>query len=263
MKYHHIRIITFLLILSFLASCNNSPKTDPESENRDDTVITAQEPEVTAPKTHLSAQTTDDESSVSLNLTDMGSTPEAKQEISVLFSKGTDAYASEDFATGVEYFEQIVSEQPDNRKAYYNLGVGYTKLQRFSEALKSFSKAIEIIPNDAISIQYRGRVYYMMGNYEKALEDYTRVLDLKDTDPVSWYNRGTAYGAMKLYRKAKEDFDKAITLDPEYALAFFNRGLANYYLGMRHEACVDWRKAHSLGHYESEKALTAYCEDND
>jgi tetratricopeptide (TPR) repeat protein len=262
MKYQHIRNIAFFIVLAWFTACNQTLQDDQQSKSVNDTATTNTSQTDKDQKIHLSAQTVDDEGSVTLSLTDQEAVPAADQEISVLFSKGTTAYANEDFATGVTYFEQIVREDPKNRKAYYNLGVGYTKLQKFGNALSAFSSAIEIIPNDAISIQYRGRVYYMMGNYEKALEDYNRVLDLKDTDAVSWYNRGTAYGAMKLYRKAKADFDKAIEIDPDYSLAYFNRGLANFHLGMMHDACVDWRKAHSLGHYEAEKALQSYCQDN-
>ena len=64
----------------------------------------------------------------------------------------------------------------------------------------------------------------------------------------------------KDFRDRIKDFDKALELDPEYAEAYYNRGLANYHQGRLHDACFDWRKAHSLGHYEAEKAIRGYCE---
>ena len=262
MKQKLILNISIIVVMAWITACNQASRTDQSTMLENDTAPAAAEQPIENQKIHLSAQTDDDDGTVTLSLTDEDALPAADQEISVLFSKGTTAYANEDFATGVTYFEQIVRENPQNRKAYYNLGVGYAKLQKFSEALNAYTKAIEIIPNDALSLQSRGRVYFIMGKYEKAFEDYDRVLKMKDSDAVSWYNRGTAYGAMKLYSKAKEDFDKAIELDPDYSLAYYNRGLAHFHLGMRHDACVDWRKALSLGHYEADKALGAYCEDN-
>ena len=124
----------------------------------------------------------------------------------------------------------------------------------------AFDKAIEILPNDALSIQYRGRVYYMLANFPKCLEDYNKVVELKPEDPIAYYNRGTAKGRVKDYLGAISDFDRALELDPEYAEVYYNRGLANYFQGRLHEACYDWRKAHALGHYESEKAIRTYCE---
>ncbi|MDT8393110.1 MAG: tetratricopeptide repeat protein [Bacteroidales bacterium] len=261
MKYNLIKSILFITLFSFLVSCNNQPASEKQSAGQEDTA-SAFESSKPDKETVLSAEP-DEKGSVTIDLAEQADGIVNNQETALLFNKGTTAFSNGDFAAGVEFFKEIVSKNPDNRKAWYNLGLGYFKLERFAESLQAFSRAIEILPDDAISIQYRGRVYYMMGNYAKARDDYDRVLELKPDDAVAWYNRGTAFGALKLYRKALEDFNKAIELDDDYALAYFNRGLAHYFLGMMHEACVDWRKAHNLGHYEAEKALRTYCESNE
>ena len=185
------------------------------------------------------------------------------REVLYLFNKGTTAYNNDDFESGIGYFKQVLEKDPENRKAVYNLGVGYFELNKFGDALTSFNKAIAMDPRDSLSIQYRGRVYYMLGDFQKCFKDYDQVVKMKPDDFISWYNRGTAKGQLHDYLGAIKDFDKAIELNPDYAEAYYNRGLANFYQGRRYEACYDWRKAHSLGHFQSEKALRSYCEDNE
>jgi lipoprotein NlpI len=83
---------------------------------------------------------------------------------------------------------------------------------------------------------------------------------MKPDDPVAYYNRGLARGRLNDYSGAIKDFDRVIELNPEYKEAYYNRGIANFFIGRQHDACYDWRKAHSMGHYEADKAIKAYCE---
>ncbi|NQT76534.1 MAG: tetratricopeptide repeat protein [Bacteroidetes bacterium] len=255
------RILPFLLI-AFLISCTNQQSEDKTTEPvQEETGVLSIEPNEPANPVDEETQTANpDVNTIKPAEKSSDLKGERDTEAAYLFNKGTTAYNNEDFESGVGIFEQIVEMHPDDRKAYYNLGLGYFKLNKFSNALLAFNKAIEILPEDVLSIQYRGRVYYMLENFPKCLDDYTKVVELKPEDPLAYYNRGTAKGRVNDYLGAIRDFDKAIELKPEYAEAYYNRGLANYFQGRRHEACYDWRKAHGLGHYESEKAIRSYCE---
>lgn len=253
--------IIFLLSLAFLVSCSNQPSGEKQTADNKEKAARAAEEKPEQGTLQLSVDTEED-GSANINIAQPEDDQDAGQnkEISYLFNKGTTAYSNNDFAAGVGFFEQIVEKDPENRKAFYNLGLGYLKLEKFAPSLQAYTKALAIDAKDSLSLQARGRVYYLMGNYAKCLEDYDRLLQMNTNNSVYWYNRGTAKGALKLYRQARDDFNKAIELNDEYADAFFNRGLAHYFLGMMHEACVDWRKAHALGHYEAQKAISSYCE---
>ena len=261
MKKNAIKRIFPFLVIALLISCNNQQADNNAADDQQGNQVQSVhelEPE------KIQEAEVDEENPEAGNLEITGEAGKADpvwdSETAFLFNKGTTAYRNDDFENGVGFFEQIVANTPDNRKAYYNLGLGYFELNRYHDALQAFNSAIEISPNDPLSLQYRGRVYYMLGKFSKCLIDYDRVVEIKPEDPEAWYNRGTAYGQLKNYLGAIKDFDKAIELKPDYAEAFFNRGLANYFQGRMHEACYDWRKAHGLGHYEAEKAIRSYCE---
>lgn len=268
------RVIPFILIV-FLIACNNQQEnkdnTNTESQNIQEAVVSETEnivdveanaeQEVPDPNKAGEAMELEPERMPVAENTEavMGQNKPQDRETANLFNSGTTAYENGDFESGVGFFEQIVANKPDSRQAYYNLGLGYYELQKYTDAIQAFSKAIEIKPDDAQSINYRGRVYYTIGNFTNCLEDYETVVKLTPNDAVAYYNRGIAKGQMKDYLGSIKDFDKAIELNPAYAEAYFNRGLANYFQGRMHEACFDWEKAHNLGHYESEKAIRAYC----
>lgn len=272
------RYLSIMLIMA-LAACNSTATDKKDAgqgeQNAQTTELTpeplaTEKPAVTKNREMEVVASQDNPGSVTINVPDDDTKAKQQEELQAqqqdretafLFNKGTTAYSNEDYETGIGYFKQVLEKNPENRKAVYNLGVGYFELNKFSDALASFNKAIAMNPRDSLSIQYRGRVYYMLGDFEKCLKDYDLVVKMKPDDYISWYNRGTAKGQLHDYLGAIKDFDKAIEINPDYAEAYYNRGLANYYQGRRHEACYDWRKAHSLGHYQSEKALRSYCED--
>ena len=252
------RILPLLMIV-ILISCNNqSSEKEPEQESAVEPVLS-----VSSRDEDKVIQDQANPDVLTIQGAAEESTTEEKdddKESRFLFNNEPRSYQNEDYEGGIEYFEKLVAADPENRKAYYNLGIGYFKLGKYHESLQSFNKAIAIMPRDSMSIQYRGRVYYMMGNYQQCLRDYETVVSMNPDDPIAYYNRGTAKGQLKDYAGALKDFDSAIELDDQYAEAYFNRGLANFFLGRRHEACYDWRKAHSMGHYESEKAIRNHCE---
>lgn len=252
--------ILFLITVAFLVSCTNTPKEENTSDLQDE--------KQTPPGHSLkdSVPVVDENVKVlhpggqefELDIQEGGGY--MNQEIAQLFRQATSAYDQEDFNTGIRLFNEIIEKEPEDGRAYYNLGIGYFKLNNYTESIKAFTGAININPNDSLAMQYRGKVYYIVGDFTNCLRDYERVVELKPEDPAAYYNRGTARGRISNYSGAIEDFNKAIELNPEYNEAYFNRGIANFHLGRMHDACYDWRKAHTLGHYEADKAIKAYCE---
>jgi tetratricopeptide (TPR) repeat protein len=250
--------ILLLIAVVFLISCGNQKKeaqTAEESENKvAEEILPDSVPEADEDITVLHPGGKE----LELGVSEGGGYMD--EEIGKLFRRATSAYDQGDYQTGIHLFEQIIEREPDDTRAYYNLGIGYFKLNNFAASIKAFTDAININPRDSLSIQYRGKVYYIMEDFQSCLRDYERVVVLKPADPIAYYNRGLVKGRLNDYSGAIEDFDKVIELDPDNKEGYYNRGLANFFSGRMHDACYDWRKAHSLGHYEADKAIKAYCE---
>ena len=101
----------------------------------------------------------------------------------------------------------------------YNLGTRNAKAGNLSQAIKDFSKAIEIKPNDIMAFNNRGSAYAQQGDYIQAISDFTQAISINVNDPVAYHNRAVSYYALKQYDRAWGDVNMVkeigATVNPE------------------------------------------------
>ena len=76
-------------------------------------------------------------------------------------------------------YDRIVRAQPDNARAYYSLGVIFSKLGKPNDAINNYEKAISLDGNLKEAIFNLASTYAMTGERDKAITLYERVLALK------------------------------------------------------------------------------------
>ena len=84
------------------------------------------------------------------------------------------------------------------------------------------------------------------GEYDQAIKDYSEAIKLKPDDAFAWYERGKAYAYKGDYDQAIKDYSKAIELKPDQAGAWNNRGMTHEKLGNEAKAKADFLKAEEL-----------------
>ncbi len=119
-------------------------------------------------------------------------------------------------------------------------------LDQIDEALKDYSRAVELSPNNAIAYSNRGAVYLAKGKYSMTVEDCNKAIALKSNYADAYNNRGAAYGAMGNSKQSIKDCTTAIQFKPKYASAFTNRGNAYQLQGNFKNAIEDYDKAIQL-----------------
>ena len=72
----------------------------------------------------------------------------------------------------VAAFQQATRLQPADAQAHYNLGVAYTNLRRLPEAVAAFQQATRLQPKDAQAHYNLGVTYLMLGDQGSAREEY-------------------------------------------------------------------------------------------
>ena len=65
------------------------------------------------------------------------------------------------------------------------------------------------------------------GDVESAIRDFTKAIELKPDDAEAHYNRGLAYDGKGDVESAIGDYTKATELKPDFAEAYNNRGIAH------------------------------------
>ena len=121
--------------------------------------------------------------------------------------------ARANFAKGVTYKEQ--ADEAGNPKE---------KNQKHHQAIKSFTEAINLMPQFAEAYSTRSFISRIEGDLDHAVADATKAIELNPMSAVAYIHRGRIYSTKGEFNKAIDDFTKAIALDRGNAIAYSARG---------------------------------------
>ena len=129
------------------------------------------------------------------------------------------------------------------------LDKGYEQYDKgeFTEAVKSFNRAIEMDPKNAEAHFLRAMTYQGLALFKLAVADLEKAIVLKTDYAEAFQQLGYIYLVGQAPALAIEAFDKAILLTPEVAELYVNRGSAQCMLGNREQATRDYQKAQEMG----------------
>ncbi len=162
------------------------------------------------------------------------------------FRRGFRASSEGHTQEAVKEYSKAIELDPSFASAYHNRGILYNNLGEQQKALDDYNKAIELDPSYAFAYNGRGNVYRGFGERQKALDDYNKAIELDPSFAYAYNGRGNVYSDLGEQQKALEDYNKAIELDPSYATAYNGRGITYHDLGEQQKALEDYNKAIEL-----------------
>jgi tetratricopeptide (TPR) repeat protein len=129
----------------------------------------------------------------------------------ILINKGVDKYDEKKYSDAEVDFRKVVEGSPKNFDANFNLGDSYYKQQKYEEAIKSYTSALENTESDA----NRAKVYYNIGNsllkddkIEQSIEAYKNALKYNSDDDDTKYNLSYALELLKNKNQKKDQQNK-------------------------------------------------------
>lgn len=143
---------------------------------------------------------------------------------------------NEEFGRALTAANVAVKKIPSKDKEYKAFAYGtraqvYLNLEDTIQALKDYSQAINIVPDDDRFYNQRAQVYYEQGKYDLADKDYLKMISLKEGDVMGYMGRGRNANAQKRYEDAIKQFDYVVKLEPNYSSAYSFR--AESYIGLK------------------------------
>jgi len=90
-------------------------------------------------------------------------------------------------------------------------------LERFDEAIRCSSKALEISPKDPdvnFAWNNQGICLYRLGRFKEAIESFVEFLKINPNYPYAWYYRGLAEDQLGFSNEAVVAFRKFIEFAP-------------------------------------------------
>jgi len=126
----------------------------------------------------------------------------------------------------------------------------------YNSAIKEFTEAIRLDPNNAILYLKRGEAYYWKEDYDSAITDYTHATQLDIEDALSSESGYSKFFLLSQDRAiAITALTHAIQLKPDFERAYFIRGLMYYWETNWNDAIEDFTKVIQLNP-NSAKAYT-------
>ncbi len=94
--------------------------------------------------------------------------------------------------------------------------------KKYDEAIRAYTEAIELNPNDYSFFNNRGVTFHAKGEFENAIADYTKAVEINPYHFSSYNNRGAAYEDIGIIEQAIADYRKALELEPDNKIAQAN-----------------------------------------
>ena len=101
--------------------------------------------------------------------------------------------------------ERALAADSRNVALYIQLGTAQSGMRQFREAIQTFTRGLEIAPNDPMLLRWRGHRYLSVRELDRALADLERGLRLDSTNYGILYHLG-------IVRFARGEFDRAAGL---------------------------------------------------
>jgi tetratricopeptide (TPR) repeat protein len=118
------------------------------------------------------------------------------------------------FSQCIAVYTRYLANEPGDAHAYFNRGLASTHEQRWSDALRDFTQAIHLDPNNAELFYQRG-VLLTKAQPMRAVRDFSvsLLLDSSPSRSKVYLQRGLAYVHLGQYNQAIPDFQMALKLE--------------------------------------------------
>jgi tetratricopeptide (TPR) repeat protein len=137
----------------------------------------------------------------------------------------------------------VPPEVAEAARAQYELGNRAMVEGSYTEAVRLFSAAIRLNPQDSSTYLARGVAQGILGSRTEELADFSKAIELKPNDPVAFLSRALAYRRGGDCPNALRDLDETLRLRPDFAAALRHRGACLEKAGATARAEKDYAEA--------------------
>jgi tetratricopeptide (TPR) repeat protein len=124
-----------------------------------------------------------------------------------------------------KYLEKAIELDPQNGRAYFELGLLYNVQQNQGDAQQSLEKAVQKSPNESKFWYALGEIYRLQEQFEKAIKAYTRAVELDPPYLKATGKLGLLFVDAKRYDEAEALLIPAIRREPKNAVHYLYLGV--------------------------------------
>ena len=123
-----------------------------------------------------------------------------------------------DHQGAIEDASRAIELDPKMPHAYYNRGVAYGRLRNWEQAAADYTQALRLAPTlgNGVARHNRGSALMAEGKLDDAIKDFTRVIELNPKNTPSYFNRSLAYERANRIEEAITDLKSVLELTPNF-----------------------------------------------
>src|SRR5687767_15919090 len=110
-----------------------------------------------------------------------------------------------------------LAANPKDIARIIDLGVAQSGARQFREAIATFTRGLEIEPNNALLLRWRGHRYLSVREFDRALADLKRGARIDSSIYGIWYHLGVVQFVRGDFAAAAESFARAQPIAPDAA----------------------------------------------
>ena len=111
--------------------------------------------------------------------------------------------------------QAALAADPRNVARIIDLGVAQSGARQFREAIATFTRGLEIEPDNALLLRWRGHRYLSVREFDRALADLTRGGGIDSTIYGIWYHLGIVQYVRGEFSAAAASFARAQPIAPD------------------------------------------------
>lgn len=141
--------------------------------------------------------------------------PYVQGTIDDMILRAIEAHNSGDLERAVQIYTQIINSKPNDTVLsvmYKHRGMAYFAQSRYEDALEDFTLSSTKNPDNFRAYYYIGIVLSVLGKDEEAIRQFSRSLELNLFQPYVYYRRAQSFFHQSLYTEALHDLDRAVSL---------------------------------------------------
>lgn len=135
-----------------------------------------------------------------------------------------------DFAMALQEYCRIAEEGSANKEVYINLGSLYSRMNRFSEAMQCYEKALTL-GEDYIVYFNIGSMYYKKGEYKKAVLELEKSRRLNGDFILTLLVMGLSFSRLRNLKAAESCFAEVLRMWPDNRVALMAMAFIYYETG--------------------------------
>lgn len=145
----------------------------------------------------------------------------SKKQAKIIFERANQQQRRGNFSEAIALYRQSIELQP-SAEAHTYLGLTYSMLERYEDAIEQCKLAIEIDPEFGNPYNDIGSYLLVQGRPEEALEWIEQATKAArfDAPQKPFINMGQAFELQGQYRSAMHAYSKALQINPLDRLAY-------------------------------------------